>query len=173
MVLAGGLCTCSTCCQQSHVACPACPVPRAATQQHTLHTTLPVATAADKACLLLLPLLLPPGLLLLLLLLLQGRLPLDLISCELVRAGLAEPNSSSSNPNAQHTAHTGSSSGNRSGGVVVGCSNLYSWGNGSNFTLGTGGWPHCMGLRICSGKRGWGGVGRAEQQQLQHEARVG
>lgn len=72
-------------------------------------------------------------------LLLQGRLPLDLVSQELrhqLRLAEASPG-----PAAAAAAAAGhGSSGSQQGGSssVVGLSNLYSWGNGSNFTLGTG-----------------------------------
>lgn len=60
---------------------------------------------------------------------LQGRLPLDLVSRDL-RHQLQFA--------AAPSAITDTRTGTRDSAVVY--SSLYSWGNGANFTLGTGGW---------------------------------
>lgn len=87
----------------------------------------------------------------------QGRLPLDLVSHELRQqlrlaessAGPSLSASTATAASASAPAHSssggGSGNSSRAGGSrsdsggLVGFSNLYSWGNGSNFTLGTGG----------------------------------
>jgi len=87
-------------------------------------------------------------------LVLQGRLPLDIVSHELRQQLRLAQTSHGPGPTAAAAAAGaaaqqgggrsssmdggGAVRGAAAGGGVVGFSHLYSWGNGSNFTLGTG-----------------------------------
>lgn len=82
----------------------------------------------------------------------QGRLPLDLVSRELrQQLRLAEGSSSATAAAAGRAGH---------GATALDCvaafSSLYSWGNGANFTLGTG--EHKQGSASQLHEDAWGGL---------------